>query len=178
MIIKSTKENNKKLYVFLIVSALAAFLAASSVLPFISGAKGMRAPDVLLCFVCTLPFFTDRKTAGIFAVSIGFLADLFITAPISLSPVIFLACVCVVPLTARLFSRTGTLMIAICTLPCIMMRTVFGIAMSLIFVDGASFAKAVGDYSLLSIVFDFACAICVAFIMRFVSKRLKIQSYI
>lgn len=177
MFIKS-KENSKKLYVFLIVSSVVLFLAASSVLPFLFGAKGMNTPDVLLCFVCTLPFFTDRKKGSIFAVALGFLADLFITPPVSLSPVVFLLCVLIVPLSARLFSRTGTLVIAICTLPCIILRAVTGIAMTLIVVDGANFAKAVSDYSLMSVVVNFACAICVAFVMRFVSKRLKIQSSI
>lgn len=172
------KENNRKLYTFLIIAAVVVFLAASSVLPFFSNVNGMRAPNILLCFVCTLPFFTDIKKTGIFAVVLGFLADLFITAPASLSPVVFLACVLIVPLTARLFSRTGTLMIAICTLPCILFRVVSEIAVSLIAVDGAGFAKAVGDYSFESVAVDFACAICVAFIMRVVSKRLKIQSYI
>ena len=177
MIIKP-KENNRKLYTFLIIAASVAFLTASSVLPFISDVNGMRAPGILLCFVCTLPFFTDIKKAGIFAVALGFLSDLFITAPSSLSPVVFLACVLIVPLTARLFSRTGTLMIAICMLPCILLRVVSEIAVTLIAVDGASFAKAVGNYSFESVAVDFACAICVAFIMRVISKKLKIQSYI
>lgn len=178
MMFKSTRENNKKLYAFLIISAVVAFLAASSVLPFVFGKKGFNTPDILLCFVCTLPFFTDRKKAGIFAVAIGFLTDLFIMSPTSLSPVLFLACTLIVPLIARLFSRTGTLMMAICTLPCIVLRAALKIIMSLVTVEGASLTKAIGDYSFLTLVTTFACAICVSFVMRVVSKKIKIQSYV
>lgn len=172
------KNNSKKLYIFLILAGIVCFLLASSVMPFVSEAKGNEVPDVLLCFVCAVPFFAGSKKASIFALAAGFFADLFINSPTALSPVVFLACVWIVPAVAKLFSRTGTLVISICTLPCILLRAAVGIISTLISVDGAGFARVMSDFSPLSIVFNFACAICVSFVMRFVAKKLRIQSVI
>ena len=173
---QKSNDNEKRLNVFLIISAVICFLVAASVLPFATG-KGMGAPcDILLCFVCTLPFFAGMKKAGIFALALGFANDLFIGAPTQFSPVIFLVCVFIVPAIARFFSRVGTLVIAICTLPCILMKDVFGMAVSLLVTEGANVAGILRDYRPFTILMDFACAICLAFILRVIYKRLHLQA--
>ena len=173
---QKSNDNEKKLNIFLIISAVICFLAASSVLPFAVG-KGMGTPcDILLCFVCALPFFAGVKKAGIFALALGFAADLFIGTPTDFSPLVFLVCIFIVPAVARLFSRTGTLVIAICTLPCILMKDAFGMIVSLFATEGANLAGVLGDYRPFTILMDFACAICLAFVLRFVSKRLHLQA--
>jgi hypothetical protein len=171
-----SNDNEKKLNIFLIISAVVCFLAASSVLPF-TAVKGSGAPcDILLCFVCAVPFFAGAKKAGIFALALGFAADLFIGMPTEFSPVIFLACIFIVPAVARLFSRAGTLVIAICTLPCIVMKDIFGMIVSLFTAEGADLSGVLSDYRPFTILVDFACAICLAFILRFISKRLHLQA--
>lgn len=171
-----SKENDKRLHIFLVCAAVICFLLASSVLPF--AAEGGRGEpcDIILCFVCTLPFFAGKRKAGIFALALGFAADLFINAPTAFSPVILLVCVFVVPAVARFFSGNGTLVMAICTLPCIIMKDVLGMAVSLFTAEGASISGVISHYRPFTVLADFACAICVAFIMRFFSKRLHIKA--
>ena len=170
-----SNNNEKKLNIFLIISAVVCFLAASSVLPFAMG-TGREPCDIILCFVCALPFFTDTKKAGIFALALGFAADLFINSPVSFSPVVLLVCIFIVPAVAKLFSRCGTLVMAICTIPCIVMKDVFGMIVSLFTAEGASLPGILSDYRPFSILIDFACAICLGFLLRFIAKRLHIQA--
>ena len=173
---KKSYDNEKRLNIFLIISAVICFLVASSVLPFATG-KGNGVPcDILLCFVCALPFFAGMKKAGIFALALGFANDLFIEAPTQFSPVVFLACILIAPAIARFFSRVGTLVIAICTLPCILMKDVFGMVVSLLVTEGANVSGILRDYRPFTILMDFACAICLTFILRVISKRLHLQA--
>jgi len=169
------KKDNRRLYIFLGVSALTAFLLASSVLPFFRKGLTGYSPDVMLCFVCALPAFTDIKKGGIYALCLGFMADLFVTPPTNLSPLVFLGCMCLSYICQRYFSRVGSLVIAICTLPSVLAKCLVSSVVTAITVDGVNIWQALSKLQLMNIVFDFACAIVVSFLMRLVCKKLRIR---
>lgn len=171
----SMKKDDRKMYIFLGVSALVAFLLASSVLPFFKKELTGFVPDVMLCFVCALPAFTDIKKGGIYALCLGFLADLFVTPPSNLSPLVFLGCMCISSLCQKHFSRVGSLAIAICTLPPLFVKSVVSCIMTAITVDGVNFWEALSKLSITHFLGDFACAIVVSFLMRLVCRKLRIR---
>lgn len=171
----STKKEDRGLYIFLGVSALIAFLFASSVLPFFGRGTAGFVPDVMLCFVCALPAFTDIKKGGIYALCLGFLADLFVTPPTSLSPFVFLACMCISHMCLNHFSRVGSLAVAICTLPSVLFKSLVSVISTAITVDGVNLRQALLKLSLTDFLGDFACAIVVAYLLRFACRRLRIR---
>ncbi len=169
------KTDDRKRYIFLGISALAVFLLASSVLPFFKKGLTGYSPDVMLCFVCALPAFTDIKKGGIYALCLGFMADLFVTPPTNLSPIVFLCCMCLSFICQRYFSRVGSLAIAICTIPSVLLKCLVSVIVTAITVDGVNFWQAISKLQLMNIVFDFACAIVVSCLMRLVCKKLRIK---
>lgn len=169
------KKDDTSKHVFLCVSALVCFLLASSVIPFLSDAKNVPMPDLLLCFVCILPAFTDLKKAGIYALCLGFLSDLFITLPLSLSPIVYLVSVCVSAKCHTHFARVGSLALAISTLPCIALKLAAGAATSLLTVDGLKMSSLSFTGALLVMISSFACAIVLSFIMRILGRKLRID---
>lgn len=168
------KKDDKGLHIFLAVTAVICFLLASSVFPFLFDSGAKPVPDILLCFVCTLTAFTDIKKASIYALSLGFCADLFINPPTALSPVIFLICMCIATACRRYFSRTGTLVIAICTIPCSFIKYIISCVVSVLTVEGAGVMRAALSQIPLGLVSDLACAIALAFIMRFIAKKSRL----
>ena len=172
---RKLKNNDKRIYLFLGVAALVCFLAASGVLPFLTATgKGTPVPDVLLCFVCALPLFTDYKIGAIYALSLGFLSDLFINPPFLFSPVVLLLCMYLAGYVQGYFSRVGTLAVAVSTLPCVAVKLAVSLAVSLFTVEGIGFKTALSGLSYMSFITDFAAAIILSFIMRVVGRRLRI----
>lgn len=168
------KKDSTSKHVFLVCTAFVCFLIASSVLPFVSDAKGLPTPDILLCFVCILPAFTDIKKAGVYALALGFLSDLFVTLPLNLSPVVYLACVYIAAKCHTYFARVGSLALAISTLPCIVLKLAAGAAVSLLTVDGANMSGFSVSSAVFTMAGGFAMAIALSFVMRLIYKKLKI----
>ncbi len=108
---QSTRGTSDILF-FAAVSAIC-FLLSSSVLPFLT--TGIK-PDLLLCLCCLLPKFLPTKSCCIFAVTLGYLSDLFINPPYHLSPVLFLCAVIITPLFYSGFKRVGTVTASVCAL--------------------------------------------------------------
>lgn len=173
----SYKNDKKGMYIFLGVTALICFLLASSVIPFFA-ADNPRLPtaDILLCFVCTLCAFTDVKKAALFAVSTGFLADLFILSPTALSPVVFLACVLVSRFVQGYFSRVGTLAVAISTLPCSLIRILVSVSVTAINAGIPASKMLWTSRFPMGIIVDFAQAIVLTFLMRVICKKLHLKA--
>ena len=171
----SYKKDEKSKHIFLIITALVCFILASSVLPFMKSAKSAYpVPDIMLCFVCALVSFTDIKKAGIYALSLGFLADLFVNPPSNLSPLVYLGCAVVAMLCQRHFSRVGTLAIAISVIPCSLIKQLVIIAVSALTLDGRGAAVAALPLIPQGLIIDFACAIVTAFVMRVVCRKLRL----
>ena len=171
------KNDGKGLHIFLSVFALVCFLLASSVIPFFSG-KNPQLPtaDILLCFVCALCAFTDVKKASVYALCLGFLADLFIFPPTALSPIVFLVCVLLSRFFQGYFSRVGTLAISISTLFCSLLRLFVSAAVTAINA-GVSASGHLLKYEFpMGIIIDFACAIVLTFIMRIIFKKLHLKA--
>ena len=168
------RKDEKPTHIFLAISALVCFLVSSSVLPFLSSVKSHPSPDILLCFVCLLPFFTDTKTSAIFAVSLGFLSDLFITAPLCLSPIVYLAAVYISARCHTYFASTGSLSLAISALPSIVLKLVVNSVGVLLTVEGSNISGMSFWGGVLSVIITFASAIVLAFVLRFIYKKLKI----
>ena len=168
------KKDEKPTLYFLGISALVCFLLASSVIPFLAAAKASPTPDLLLCFVCILPFFTDTKKSAFFAVALGFLSDLFITSAVCLSPIVYLASVYISARFHTYFAKTGSLSLAISALPSIVMKLLVNAVAVLLTVDGAKMSSMSFGRGVLTVIITFASAMILAFIMRAVYKKLKI----
>lgn len=168
------KNDGAGKYVFLAIMAVVSFLLASSVLPFwsVSG-KGLPVPDIMLCFVCSLPAFTDLKKGSIYALSLGFLADLFVNVPTALSPVVFLFCMLLSHFCQRCFSRVGTLAIAISTIPCVLAKCLVSLVVAAITVGTKAAKGVLVSYFPMGLVTTFAVAIALAFVMRVICKKMK-----
>lgn len=169
------KNDGKGMYIFLGITALVCFLLASSVFPFLFSSPGKPVPDIMLCFVCALTAFTDIKKSSIYALSLGLAADLFVNPPTALSPIVFLLCMCAATFLRRFFSRTGTLVIAICTIPCSLIKYLVSCAVSVLTVDGAGVMRKSLSVIPLGLLCDFACAIALVFVMRFIGKKLRLR---
>ena len=161
-------------HIFLGVTALVCFLLASSVFPFLSSPDTAKPlPDIMLCFVCALPAFTDIKKASIYALALGFLADLFVNLPTAFSPVVFLCCMMLAYACQKYFSRVGTLVIAISTIPCSIVRKAVRFAVASFTVGGAAAKKELFMGFPMWLVVDFALAIALSFIMRVICKKMR-----
>ncbi|MBR2021102.1 MAG: hypothetical protein IJ939_01570 [Clostridia bacterium] len=168
------KKEGAGKYVFLGITALVCFLVASSVLPFgAMSESGLALPDIMLCFVCALPAFTDLKKGSIYALSLGFLADLFINPPTDLSPIVFLGCMLLSNLCQKYFSRVGTLAIAISTIPCILLKCIVSVIVTALTVGGGAVKGVFASYIPMGVVTSFAMAIALSFVMRVICKKLK-----
>lgn len=168
------KKEGAGKYVFLGITALVCFLVASSVLPFgVLSKSGLALPDIMLCYVCALPAFTDVKKSSIYALSLGFLADLFVNPPTELSPIVFLGCMLVSYFCQRYFSRVGTLAIAISTLPCILLKCIFSVIVAALTVGAGAVKGVFATYIPMGVVTTFAMAIALSFVMRVVCKKMK-----
>lgn len=173
----NVNKDGGKLHIFLGISALVCFLASSSILPFFDKGAPGGVPDAMLCFVCALPAFTDIKKGGIYALCLGFAADLFVTPPTSLSPFVFLLCMCLSYACLKHFSRVGSLAIAICTLPSFAVKSLVSAIITSFTVDGVNLWKAISNIPFMSFISNFACAIVVAFVMRLISKKMRINTH-
>jgi len=149
--------------VFLIVFSVICFLVSSSVIPFLGSSV---KPDILLCLCCVLPKFSESKTNCIFALSLGFLSDLFINTPWHFSPVIYLISVVFVPHLYGYFKRIGTVTAAVCSLPFLALKAVSGAAV-LIFESGHKgvFSALTGMF-LPELTVNFAFAIIIGYTVK------------
>ncbi len=160
--------------VFFAIVSLICFLLSSSVLPFLTYDKGLPTPDILLCLVCVISLYVDRKTACIFALVLGFLSDLFINEPVSFSPVIFVASLLVMTMLGKHFSRLGTLSASVCMLPVFVIRMIADTVCFLVRFEESELLEVLTKQTLPSVLVNFAAAIVLTFIIRFVSKRFSV----
>lgn len=167
-------KDDKRIYIFLGIMSLIVFLLSSSVLPFISDGKVGPEGNLVLCFVCLIPAFVPMKSAAIFALVLGFLCDLFIYSPESFSPIVFLVGVFVVSYLYRFFSRTGTLVMAVCSLPCLALKMVLDTFAVMASHNDSGAFDVISKLTLPSLAINFAFAIAAAFILRLLTKKLGI----
>ena len=173
--IHSGQKNKKSMYIFLGISGFVLFLLQSSVLPFLADAKGIPCPDLLLCFACIIPCFADIKTSAVFALCAGFVADLFINYPSSLSPVVYLSGVCLVYLIYRFFSGINTVTAAVCAIPAFFVEAAVGFFGTLFaFGESAQPLKIVAEFFVYSPLVNFATILVISFITKPVLKKMKI----
>lgn len=173
MALKYRKKNETGTYIFVSVFGLVLFLLSASVVPFLAGQKGVPSPDLLLGLVCASSAFLDRRKACIFAVIFGFMSDLFITSPTAFSPIVYLAAVLIVPRCLMFFSRHGTVITAVCSVPAIAVRCIVrAVATSAVF-GGVPFASLLSDNVLYTFMFTFASCIVICFVCRRLIYRIK-----
>ena len=171
--IKSSAKEMKGIYILLSVMSFVFFVLSSSVIPFMSPV-GKTSGDALFCFVCCIPAFVPRKSAVIYALILGFLADLFINAPTSFSPVIYLVSVVVAFYFYGFFSRVGSLVIAVCALPCLVIKGVVDTFSLMAQFEDSTASAVIGAKTFPSLVLNFAFAIVIAFILRTITKKFRI----
>lgn len=171
-----SKKNTAGLYVFYAVFALILFLLMASVLPFLSSAKGFVPADLLLCLVCAMSAFADRKSSCIFAVILGFMADLFIFEPTAFSPVVYLASALLVPMLHRYFSYLGSVVMAVCSVPACILRSCVDSAVTVALFRNVQYSEVFARIALPLFVVNFASAIVICFICRLFVKKLRLLS--
>lgn len=169
-------KNNKGIYVFFGVMSLAVFLVSASVLPFLAQTKNFAMPDLALCLVCILPCFMPVKTACIYALSLGFLCDLFINSPVCFSPVIYLAAVCIMPFFHGHFSRVGAVTAAVCSIPAFLIRGIAGTAVMIYAYGGENFTGIITAKLLPELGVNLACSIVVCAIIFFIVEKSRLKS--
>ncbi len=171
---RNNNYNQSKSIVLFAVFSIICFLLSSSVLPFFADSGNAPVPELLLCLVCVMPIYLDRKVSCIFALILGFLTDLFINEPVSFSPVVFVAAVLIVMVTGRYFSRPGTLSVSVCALPALAIRMIVDTVCYIArFSDSELFSVIIGK-TLPHLIVNFASAIVITFIVGFFAKRFNI----
>lgn len=173
MALKYRKKNDTGAYVFASVMGLITFLLSASVMPFLAGAKNLPAPDLMLALVCALSVLLPVRHACIFAVIFGFVADIFIYAPTAFSPIVYLAAVLIVPNLLRFFTRHGTVIIAVCSVPAILLRCVVRMFATAAEFAEPSFLQIARDSLVYTFLFTFACVIVICFICRLFIRKIK-----
>lgn len=170
-----SKQNNKKsLYIFLAVSSLVLFLVQGSVIPFIAGEKNMPYADLLLCFVCIMPCFADFKTSAVFAVCLGFLADLFVFYPTSLSPLVYLTGVCLVFWLYSYFTNISVVTAAVCSIPAFFVKSAAECVCSFFAGAGTQQLTAMLYRSFVyASLINFAAVLIIAFVTKPFLKKLR-----
>ena len=176
MAFKYKKINHRGIHIFTAVAGLVLFLLSSSVIPFLSQLKNAPSPDLLLCLVCASGAFLPKKQACIYAVIFGFFADLFLYAPMSFSPVVYLVSVFVTCICLSFFSEIGSITAAVCSVPAILIRIITkSIATAVVFED-AGFFKVLGENLLPEFAVNFASVIVICFICRRLIYKLNTNS--
>ncbi len=166
---KTNKNADKKPVVILAVTAVICFLLSSSVIPFVFP-KSLGMPDLLLVLCCVISAFTARLPACIFALTLGFMQDLFIGVPMHFSPVVYLVAVLVMPALLRHFKNPGTVTCAVCSLVCFVPKSAVGIFMAMTKYDDAAFFDVVVKIVLPEILVNFACSLVLFFVMRRIAR--------
>ena len=173
----SKQKNKKALYIFTSVTGFVLFLLQGSVIPFLASAKSMPSPDLLLCFACIMPFFADIKTSSVFAVCAGFMADLFISYPTSLSPLVYLLGVCLVYFVYRYFSKINTVTSAVCAIPAFFVKAAAEFIGTLIaFSSSVKPSDVFSKFFVYGLLVNFASVLVISFIISPVLKKLKIHA--
>lgn len=170
MKIKSASGGKGEPIVLLTVASVICFLLSTAVIPFLFKSAFLPVPNLMLCFVCCIPSLASLKTSALFSLILGFLNDLFVSEPTSFSPIVFLVSVCLVCYFYTHFSRIGTHVMAVCSLPPIVLSAgVMTFAAMANFKD-ASALSVLTKLSLPYIAVNFAFAIITAFILRMITR--------
>lgn len=169
-------KNSKGIYVFFGILSLIVFLVSASVLPFLSQTKNFAMPDLALCLVCILPCFMSVKTACIYALSLGFLSDLFINSPVCFSPVIYLAAVCIMPYFHSHFSRVGTVTAAVCSIPAFLIRGTVGAAVMIYVYGGENFKSIITAKLLPELGVNLACSLVICAVIFYIVEKSRLKS--
>ncbi len=164
------KKDNKKVYIFFAVISLVVFLLSSSVIPFINEKSTLPTADLCLCLVCIMPIFLPFKAVCIYAVSLGFLCDLFINAPSSLSPVIYLFAACVTPFVLSRFARKGAIVTGVCSVPAFAARSICG-CLTVFLTYGRTNAGSLALYGFTEICVNLAVCIVLGAAVGFVADK-------
>lgn len=160
--------------VFLAVCGTVCFLLYSSVLPFFVK-DGSVLPDLMLCLCCGAASIYDEKTCCVFAIILGFAADLLVNQPFCFSPVIYLTAVLCVLRFGNLFKRRGTLNTAVCGVPALLLRETVLTLHTLGISESVKAADVITDSMLPSLAVNFAFAMVVTFCVRRLNAFFRIQ---
>lgn len=171
MKIKSSAGEKNDSVMFLVIASVVCFLLSSAVVPFLFDSAFLPAPNLMLCFVCCIPAVTSIKTSAVFALVLGFLNDLFISEPTEFSPLVFLVSVCLVCYFHTHFSRIGTLVMAVCSIPAFVLSAIVMTFVVMAKFDGASAMAALTKFSVPYVAVNFAFAIIAAFAVRMFIKK-------
>ena len=169
------EKRNAAKYIFISVFALILFLISASVIPFIAQNGRIPSGDLLLCLIGAFCAYATLKEGMVFALIFGLLADLFLYPPTSFSPIVYVAAVIVTGLLLKRFARVSSIIVAVCTLPAILIRCSVETVNALTNSDGLSLWDILGAYTLPMVVINFACAIVICFIFRRFMRVLGIR---
>lgn len=124
------RRTEKVVRLFFLLLFLVVFLLSAAFLPqaaFDASSGGFRVvPDVLfaLCVACGLLY--DRRFIGVTALVTGFLADIFLTPPVHLSPLLFFLGAYFAPALFEAFSAKNAFTAALTSLPFFLLRAFVG----------------------------------------------------
>lgn len=173
--IRNGGTSNKGLYVFFGVFALLLFLIIASVFSFLGNEKGLPDADLLLCLVCAACAFMPEKHACIYALIFGLFADLFLYAPTAFSPVVYIVSVLLTSRLCKGFSRLGSVVMAVCSMPAMAIRGTVDTVVTLMLFKDASVKTVLLEMCLPFMLVSFAWAIVICFICRRVVMRLRLN---
>lgn len=172
----NSKKNTVGLCVFFCIVSLVLFLVMASVLPFLGQAKGFPTADLLLCLVCAMSAFMDRKKACIFAVTLGFLADLFLFEPTAFSPVVYLLSALIVPVFHSYFTYLGSVVMAVCSVPACFIRSVLESVVTLTLFENVTASSVLSQITLPTFVVNFASSIVICFVCRLFVGKMRLSA--
>lgn len=100
----------RKSEIFFIVFTVLAFVLATKLMPHLAVLGSKRAGltvrgDILLAVVLSLSLLKGRRYAAYFALSVGFLFDVFVGNPYAFSPTVYFLCVWLARYAAAPFAR-------------------------------------------------------------------------